>query len=1394
MSNVSNKRVNIYIDQTAAENALENLQKKADGVNKKIEACRESQNKLLDAIAKNEAAGKPVDKLRNQYQELQIKINSFNKDVRENKTAMDNVQEQINKGLRPSMAQLERQVNSLKNQLRNLSEDAPGYAEKFKAFQLASAHLDKLKTSINGVGKAQSTWFDQAKTMAVGVLAGNILSAIGTGIASYVGGIVTGNAKLADSLKDVEKATGKSSAEVEKLNSDLGKIDTRTARADLREIAIGLGQINEEANKANVEAIDKIVVALGDEFGGGAREITNALSVLRNNLQDIKTGNYADDILHIGNALNVAGASGLATAPVVTEVTNRISGIAESFHVSSGKILGIASVFQELGIETERGSTAVVKLFQKIAAEPEKFAAVAGKSVKEFTDLVNTDMVGAFIEVAKGAKTAGSSNVLFGKILKDLDADGSGAGEVISKLGTNYALLDNKVTLMTNALKESSSITDEFIKKNTGLGAELSKLEKSFNSLIASQTLTDILIAGVHAISGFIAVLRAVPQWLKENQSGLYLLIAGIAIMNASYIKAGALIIRDTALKIKNAIVTKGTAVATNIAIAAQAAWITITELLTGRITLAIAAQRLWNITMSLGAGPIGAILLVVGALTVGIISLYNATHKLTAAQQLQKDIQQKVVENTSDQVSKIEILKQVINDNTVSLDNRKKALQALIDINPKYLQGLTLENFHTEEGKKKLDEYIASLKTKAEVEAKTSLLTDKIKQRDSAIISLKAQADFSGFSTEDFEKYAAGAAKSAEKSSLFGLFKTAKLGDVDLLALNDAFQQIKILQNDIGEAAKKDIETVIITATTTAQAAADTIGDIKKQISQLDDDLDKIDKKNTTAINENRNQRKKLQDELNKLIGENGISKKIEYDANKASEQWDKLIDKINENIAKLTQNPFTFELGKILKDRIDQLKEIDKLGKDAGKSTKEITGAKLLVEESTLATVQKLISNSSNLKQKPFELHLAPHLDLLDNDEISKVGEQIKKHLNEEQRDALAKASLDVLQSHGRDRLNAQLALLDKEKEQELLSKEHTENEKALIEEQYRQKRGEAELTFFQSQIESIQQVLNFGAQTLEVLSKFNSAKEAKENAALNKELKSNDAKKTSYKRMLDNKIISQREYESKIAALDKATEKKKQDLEKKQFERNKKMQIAQALVNGAMGITSVLAARPGPTDIISLGLFRAINIALTVATTAAQVASIANSKYALGGRTKGPSHTQSGLPVINPQTGQKVAELEGDEGILKKSAMLSSKSYTLTGTPSQITSTLNAAYGGIKWDSTAMIRPAYQRNPFHTVDVNRIAKSFTAMKFAEGGVFNQSTQSTNQPVNPSTDPALLQTLQQSQAINMQLMQTVASLHAQLKQPLQAEVPLKKIQDAEAMQNRILENATFK
>src|SRR6266536_3381029 len=906
MSNVSNKRVNIYIDQTAAENALQNLQKKADGVNKKIEACRESQNKLLAAITKNEAAGAPVDKLRNQYQELQIKINSFNKDQRENKTAMNNVQQQIDKGMRPSMAQLERQVSSLKNQLRNMSQDAKGYANTFKQFQAASAQLDGLKNSINGVGKAQHTWFDEVKMHAFSVALGLTVHKLAESVGEYFSVIDHSSAELSDSLSQLKIYLHGTDEDAQNLYKSLKQIDTRTGTRDLLDIATIVAKkgVAKEEIVGVTQALDQLFVVLGKEVGDPHEAVASLVKLVNIYSEDHHV--TAKNIGDIGAAIQKLTSSGVATGDFLINFAERLAGVRGVTGITIQSVLGLGAALQELGQKNESAATAAQKLITAMFLKPAVYAKATGLEITKFSEMLAKDPVEALIKVAGTLKETAAAPEDLLQEFQSMEITGARVFGVLGDIAGNAEYMRKRLKDAQQAFGDQASITEAFKEKNTNLAASIAKLGKAFNSVTSSTTLLSFLSAVINTLAALVNAFKAVGVWMKENQTGIYLIVTGIAIMNASYIKAGALIIRDTALKIKNAVVTKGTAIATNIAIAAQAAWITITELLTGRITLAIAAQRLWNITMSLGAGPIGAILLVVGALTVGIISLYNATHKLTAAQQLQKDIQQKVVENTSDQVSKIEILKQVINDNTVSLDNRKKALQALIDINPKYLQGLTLENFHTEEGKKKLDEYITSLKTKAEVEAKASLLTDKLKQRDSAIISLKAEADFSGFSTEDFEKYAAGAAKSAEKSSLFGLFKTAKLGDVDLLALNDAFQQIKILQTDIGEAAKKDVETVITTTTTTAQAAADTIGDIKKQISQLDDDLDKIDKKNTNAIKENRDKRQKLQEELDKLIGDNKISKKAEKDANKASEEWDKLIEKINENMAKLTQDPY--------------------------------------------------------------------------------------------------------------------------------------------------------------------------------------------------------------------------------------------------------------------------------------------------------------------------------------------------------------------------------------------------------------------------------------------------------------------------------------------------------
>lgn len=390
---------------------------------------------------------------------------------------------------------------------------------------------NRIATLRSGMGPLRRMFAD-LKGQIVGTFAG--VGALFAGGAFFQGirNLFTGSAKLADELANVQKATGLTGAEVRKLNTDLQKIDTRTSGAGLREIAVGLGQIGIEANKVNVESIDKIVVALQDEFGTDGTAITKALSQLRNNLDDIKTGDYGKDVLHIGNALNVLGANGLATADVVTDITNRVGSAARNFGITSGEILGTASIFQELGINVEQGSTAYIKVLQKMAAEPAKFSAVvrdAGMDANQFALDINNNAQRALVTFAQAADKAGGSNSALATIFKELDVDGIGVNTLLSKLSSNAGLLAEKTALATKALTDTTSITDEFRIKNENLAGQLEKLGKEINRLFVNDTVTGWVTS---AVTG----MRSLVDWVKRTKDEIVFFAKVIATATAAWI------------------------------------------------------------------------------------------------------------------------------------------------------------------------------------------------------------------------------------------------------------------------------------------------------------------------------------------------------------------------------------------------------------------------------------------------------------------------------------------------------------------------------------------------------------------------------------------------------------------------------------------------------------------------------------------------------------------------------------------------------------------------------------------------------------------------------------------------------------------------------------------
>jgi hypothetical protein len=91
-------------------------------------------------------------------------------------------------------------------------------------------------------------------------------------------------------------------------------------------------------------------------------------------------------------------------------------------------------------------------------------------------------------------------------------------------------------------------------------------------------------------------------------------------------------------------------------------------------------------------------------------------------------------------------------------------------------------------------------------------------------------------------------------------------------------------------------------------------------------------------------------------------------------------------------------------------------------------------------------------------------------------------------------------------------------------------------------------------------------------------------------------------------------------------------REKIEREYAKKQKLMSISQAIINGAIGITTSMKLVP-PLNFI--------NAAVVAATTAAQIAIISAQKFAEGGEIKGKSHSQGG----------KMIEAEGGEYVVRK-----------------------------------------------------------------------------------------------------------------------------------------------
>jgi hypothetical protein len=143
------------------------------------------------------------------------------------------------------------------------------------------------------------------------------------------------------------------------------------------------------------------------------------------------------------------------------------------------------------------------------------------------------------------------------------------------------------------------------------------------------------------------------------------------------------------------------------------------------------------------------------------------------------------------------------------------------------------------------------------------------------------------------------------------------------------------------------------------------------------------------------------------------------------------------------------------------------------------------------------------------------------------------------------------------------------------------------------------------------------------------------------------------------------------------------RKREQIQKQFARKQQaVDIGQALINTALGITGAFTQKPfTPANFVMAGLVGAQGLA--------QVALIKKQKFSKGGVLSGPSHAQGGIPMFS-QGGAVYGEAEGGEIVLTKGVL---KNPALA----SMASAINVAGGGVSFfENGGILDPIQSATP--------------------------------------------------------------------------------------------------
>ena len=617
-------------------------------------------------------------------------------------------------------AQIDNSVPAIQKKIRELTRDVKKmaigteeYNKTVKSISELNSILAEHKRAIRGVAEESKSLGQRLSSVAdffnkwyYSLQTG--LDALG-GVTTTIRQCVKDFADMEEAMADVRKYTGQTAEQVHEMNEDFKRMDTRTSREQLNALAGAAGRLgitNQKMIEEFVDGADKINVALGDDLGEGA---VDKIGKLAHMFGEDENKGLRGAMLATGSAVNDLAQSSSANAGYIVDFTADLSGVAIQAGLTQAQIMGLASALDQNMQEEATASTVFSQLITKMYQEPARFATLAGEDVKEFTKLLKTNANEALLKFLSAMQATGGFDKM-APLFSEMKLEGTRAVGVLSSVATHLDQVREAQKVAFNAYNEGNSVIEEFNVQNNTVQAGIDKAKKKFLDLSVElgEKLLPLIQKGISTGSMVVKILSTVTNFVIAHRKALITLGATIGTYVAG---------------VKLSVLWKQRVIATE---KLSAFWHAIQDkwlmtiilrhaVLNGTMSKTVALQKMLNVVI--GANPFGVFLAAITAVTTALVLYRQKLDDTAIAQNKLSEIRQEAASKVGEQETKIRALIEAAKDESMSMDDRRKAVAQLNKIIPGYNAQLDETTRKYKANDEALKDYLVSLQRKYELE-----------------------------------------------------------------------------------------------------------------------------------------------------------------------------------------------------------------------------------------------------------------------------------------------------------------------------------------------------------------------------------------------------------------------------------------------------------------------------------------------------------------------------------------------------------------------------------------------------------------------------------------------------------------------------------------------------